>query len=325
MKNLVTNIYSHSSDLPEMPYLNYFHSKALFELCEQTPRQKPYMVVVSTSEGRILCHLLAVIRYRSSWFPPYLYMHCRIHGTGEYEESEYRQDELFGLMLQMLNKKMLLRVLYTEFGNLGNKMFGYKQFRQNGYFPVHWMSIHNSLHNKAPEERLSDKMKHRIANAEKRGVISSIVETDEDFHSFSRLMHMHNVLKPKRYIPDEAFFKGLQKSGHGQLFLTKYRDHVVGCCACAFSGKNAYLWYSAFRRKSFHTLHPDVMTIWNAIKYAYQQHYDHIVFMDVGLPFRKNPFREFILRFGGKPVSTNRWFHINISWFNSLFSFFYRE
>jgi hypothetical protein len=45
----------------------------------------------------------------------------------------------------------------------------------------------------------------------------------------------------------------------------------------------------------------------------------------VGLPFRKNTFRDFILRFGGKPVSTFRWFRCSIRWINSLLKWIYRD
>ena len=48
-------------------------------------------------------------------------------------------------------------------------------------------------------------------------------------------------------------------------------------------------------------------------------------FMDVGLPFSKNPFREFILRFGGKEQSTYRWFRFSIRWVNKLLRWLYRE
>ena len=325
MKDLKVVLYIHSSDLPPMECRNYFHSKAYFELCEQASRMKPYMATVQTADGTVVAHMIAVVRRRSSWLPPYLYRHCRIHGDGDYTDCDYKRDELFGLMLKGLSRTIIGRAFYTEFSNLSQKMFGYRQFRQNGFFPVRWMSIHNSLHSKAPEERLNEKMVRRIEQAMRKGVTTAIVESDSDFKEFSKLLRHHHLLKPKRYIPGDTFFRLLQQSGNGQLFVTRYKGHVVGCCACAFSGGNAYLWYSAFRRKSFAAVHPDVMTIWGAIQYAYRQHYEHIVFMDVGLPFRRNPFREFILRFGGKPVRTYRWFHCSINWLNRLLSWIYRE
>lgn len=304
---------------------NFFHSSQLFQLAGQTPRQKPYLALAEDTNGRIWGQLLAIVRYRSSWFPPYFYMHCRILGEGSYLPECSNKSELFSRMLHALREKIGNRILYIEVSNLSQKMFGYKEFRLQKFFPVHWMSIHNSLHSRAPEERISQRMHKRIVHAYARGVVTEEVKTEEDFHAFSKLMHHHNWLKPKRYIPDNAFFLFMQQQGYGRLYVTKYRDLVVGCSAVAYSGQNAYLWYSAFRRKSFAFVHPDILTIWHAIKDSYQRGYEHIFFLDVGLPFKKNPFRDFILRFGGKPVSTYRWFHVNIGWVNSLLSWIYRN
>lgn len=54
---------------------------------------------------------------------------------------------------------LLHRVLPNE-----QKMLGYREFRKLGYVPIAWQEIHNSLHSKLPQERLSDK---QIAMIEK--------------------------------------------------------------------------------------------------------------------------------------------------------------
>lgn len=325
MNELVATIYSDSADLPDFECRDFFHSKSLFLLFEHTPRQKAYMAIVRTADGRTVGHMLAVVRYRVSLIPPYIYSHCRVIGEGEYKECEYSANELFEVALRALTKKLHNRVLYIEVSNLSTKMFGYKLFRELSYFHVRWMSIHNSLHSMPPEDRLSEKMRRRIDNAYSKGVVTKEVENDDELEAFYRLLKQHNRFKLKRYIPDEAFFRGIVETEHGRLFVTKYKNKVIGCCACVYSGSNAYLWYSAFLRKSFIVVHPDIVTIWHAIKFAYDNGYDHIVFMDVGLPFRKNPFREFILRFGGKPVSTYRWFRFSLKWLNGIISWIYRD
>ena len=53
------------NELPEMDDSNFFHSRQLFEIAKQTPRQKPYMVLAINHEKRILAHLLGIVRYRS--------------------------------------------------------------------------------------------------------------------------------------------------------------------------------------------------------------------------------------------------------------------
>lgn len=327
MKNLVTTIYTRADDLPEMECRNFFHSKMLFALLEQTPRQQPYMAVVADSSGRILGHLLAVVRYRLSALSLPLCAHCRILGEGEYiaEDSGFTVTGLFGELLDALTSRLSSSVLYIEISNLSGKMLGYKQLRDAGYFPVHWMSIHNSLHSRAPEERISRKMAKRIERSYRKGVVTAEVDGEQELEAFCSLLRWHNRFKVKRYIPDCAFFRGLMQTGCGRLFVTRYKGRVVGCCACVYSEGNAYLWYFAFLRKSFSMVHPDVMTVWHAVKYAHSHGYAHIHFMDVGLPFSKNPFREFILRFGGKPVSTYRWFRFSARWLNSIVSWIYRR
>lgn len=324
MNELTTTIYRKLDNLPPLDDTNFFHSRRLFQICKEASRQKPYMVVVTNEKGQVVSHLLGIIRYRTFLFP--LLIHCRVLGEGVYYHDDiYPRDQLFGLMLEALTRLLNKRTFYMEVSNLSQKMTGYRQLKKQQYFPVHWMSIHNSLHSHAPEERISEKLQKRIDNARAKGVTTNEVTNEADFAAFSQLLRKHNLLKPKRYIPDDLFFRRIMEGDDGRLFVTKYHQRVIGCAAVVYSEGNAFLWYSAFKRKSFITVHPDVMTIWDTMQDCYQRGFDHMCFMDVGLPFSKNPFREFILRFGGKEQSTFRWFRFSIRWLNSLLRWLYRE
>ena len=316
-------IYEHASDLPELPCGNYFHSPELMELCEQTPRHRPFMVVVTGDDGHVACYMLAVERVKATLLPPYFYRHVRVLGDGVYAHE--KSEQLFSLMVSTITERLQGRVLYMELSNLQQKMFGYGSLRQAGYFPVRWMNIHNSLHSRTPEERITSQQRRRVETAIGRGVSTKRVETDAEFKDFSKLLRHHNWLKPRRYIPNDAFFRGMMEAGRCDLFITTYKDMTIGCSVCAYSEGDAYMWYSASRRKSFAALHPNAVTFWNTIRYAHQRGCQHIRFMDVGLPFRKNPYRDFILSFGGKEVSTFRWFRISIRWVNRLASWLWRE
>jgi hypothetical protein len=212
-----------------------------------------------------------------------------------------------------------------EVSHLTQKMFGYAPLRAAGYFAVRWMSIHNSHHSHTPEERINERQFQRIKSAMARGIETHEVESEEDFKRFFRLLHRHYWFKPRRYIPSEVFFKELQKSGHCKMLISTYKKKTLGCSIYVYSDGDAYLWYSASRRKSYAALHPNAVTYWNTIRYTYNDGCQHIRFMDVGLPFRRNPYRDFILSFGGKEVSTLRWFRINIKWINKLASWLWRE
>jgi len=313
------DIYEQSSLLPPLDGGNFFHSRELMELCEQTPRQRPYMAVASDDDGRPVAHLLAIVRSRRSWMPPYLYGHVRIYG-----DNGCRADH-FGMLVEALTDRLEHHSFYMEVSHLSAKMYGYRELKAVGFFPVRWMSIHNSLHSRTPEERISQRQLRRIEAAHRRGAETKEVETDDEYRAFSQLLRHSGWLKPHRYLPPDDFFKGLAAKGHCRLLITTFRQKVIGCAVVAYSRGDAYLWYSAARRKSFAPLHPNAVTLWAAIKHSHAHGLAHIRFMDVGLPFRKNAYRDFIMQFGGKEVSTYRWFRFSYGWLNRLASWLWRE
>jgi len=316
-------IHTDTATLPTLPEGSYFHSRELMELCLRTPRHKPYMVVVTDDDGEVVAHLLAVERYRYVWMPPLLHRHVRILGEGIYRDKP--DNMLFSMMIHALTKRLSSRSMYMEVSHLSQKMFGYAPLRAEGYFPVKWMNVHNSLHSKTPEERIMPRQLEHVTQAIERGVETHEVKTDEDFKAFSRLMRRHYWLKLRRYLPDNAFFKGMMDEGHCKILLTTYKGKTVGCSVMVYSEGDAYLWYTASRRKSYASLHPNGVTFWNSIRQAHKDNCQHIRFIDVGLPFRRNPYRDFILSFGGKEVSTLRWFRISFRWLNKLASWLWRE
>ena len=312
--------------MPSVESQTFFHSKSLFDLYKNTPRHHPIMAIAHDEGGNVIGVLLAVVRSRFSWIPPYLYWHCRILGEGEYRlKCGIKKEEVFDDMLKAITHRVRHKVLYVEVSDISTKMFGYKVFRSNGYFPVRWMSIHNSLHSMPPEDRMTERTLRHISHASDKGITITEATSPEDVRQAYKLLHSHNRLKPKRFIPKIQFFKQLAASDNGHLMLTRLKGTAIGCSAIVYSRGNAYLWYAAFLRKRFLTFHPDEMTIWGAIKKAKEDGCRHIYFMDVGLPFRRNSFREFILRFGGKPVSTYRWFMVTNSILNRLLSWLYSD
>lgn len=326
MDKWTVRIYASGDELPDgLREDNFFHSPQFFHICRQTPRHKPYMLTTEDEDGRIVAQMLALVRYRTSWLPPFLYMHCRVLGEGVFEPHlQTDRAEIFGLMLKALKRRMSRWTLYIEVSHLTQKMFAYRQFRENGFFPVKWMSIHNSLHSHTPEERITPKLLKRINTAYQKGIVTDMVHDEKDFTAFTRLLRHHNWLKPKRYIPSDAFFRHLWESDDARLYVTRFHGYVIGCSLVVLSRRQAYLWYAAYRRKSFARLRPRTLTIWHTLKEAEREHCEHMYFMDVGLPLSRNYFRDFILRFGGKPVSTYRWFHCPVKWLNALLSWLFR-
>ena len=323
MNDIHVVIVSKGKDLPPIQGKGFFHSEALFRMIENTPGQRPYMAIAYDG-GEVVGHMLVMLRRRGSLFPPYLFTQGRVYGEGEYA-TDCDKETVFGLMLNKIVRKLKYGTcLYIEFSDIGSKMFGYAKFRANGFFPIHWMEVHNSLHSMPPENRLTPKMGRKLAKAKETKLDTTIASTDKEYDVFFRILKGYVSFKIRRFIPDPNLFRRLREYGNCDLFITKSDGKIVSGCICVYSEGNCYLWYMASKRK-LHIKRANAMTVWTAIKHAYDNKYQHIYFMDVGLPFKKNRFREFILGFGGKPVGKYRWFRCSFRWVNKLLSWIYRD
>lgn len=317
------DIITKSEHLPLLDESDFFHSSELFRIQEKVSGMMPYMVVVSSDEGKVLSHMLATLRRRGVWFPPYLFSQGRVYGEGVYADGVDRE-ELFSMMLEGITKIFHKRMcLYVEFSNLSRKMFGYRAFRTNGYFPVAWMNIHNSLHSVEPELRLDEKDLQVLGKSREAGVSTRQTLDSKDIHAFYKLLKSYYRFRPQRYVPAERFFHELVKSEKGIVHVTEYKGRIVGGTALAYSLNDAFLWFETYRKKRYPLLNIDFITVWHAIRQAFDMKRNHIYFLNVGLPFSKSHYRDFILKFGGKPVSTFRWFHFTFGWINRILSWVY--
>ncbi len=317
--------YRKGNKLPPLPGKNLFHSVELFHVYEQTPGYDPYMIVTFEKGLPIAC-LLAVIRKSVRHFPPSIIKRCEVYGEGDYFSGK-NQEELFGTMLTHLTQIVSQCCFLIEIRNLNNPLFAYKHFRANGFFPTNWLRIHNSLHSKSPEMRLSASRKRQIKRAEKNGATLHIAETEEEIRNFAKMLHNNYSAKIQKHFPDKRFFQQAilqnRKKEFCKIFLVKYNEKIIGGSVCLFSNQNAYLWFSGGMTKRYPLQYPGVMAVWKALTYAYEQGYQHMEYMDVGLPFKKHGYRNFILRFGGIQHNTHRWFRFRWNWLNKLLTKIY--
>lgn len=319
--------YYRGSEIPDFPGTNTFHSKELFQIYEETPGYTPLLIMAS-EDGKPIARLLAAIRKSIRMFPPSLIKRCEVYGTGEYLTAEADKEKIFGEMLEHLTTEVLRSSFLIEFRNLENAMFGYKYFRSNKYFPVNWLRVRNSLHSmKKTEDRFSPSRIRQIKKGLKNGAKVEEAHTVEEIHDFSRMLHKVYSSRIRRYFPANDFFRHMNnmliKGQQAKIFVVKYKEKIIGGSVCIYSGDDAYLWFSGGMRKTYALQYPGVLAVWKALEDAHQRGFRHMEFMDVGLPFRKHGYRDFVLRFGGKQSSTRRWFRINWSWLNKLLVKFY--
>lgn len=327
MKPIRLMTYRRGSILPPLPEDSLPNSSELFHIYEQTAGYAPILIVASIDDKPI-AKLLAVIRKSVRLFPPSFIKRCELFSTGEYFGNILPQDELFGMMLKHLTQEVLKDCFLIEVRNLPSALFGYKYFRDNRYFPVHWLRVYNSLHSLSPEERLDSFRLRQIKRVLKLGVTLKLAENEAETEEGLQMLRRNYSSKIRKHFPDLQLFRLLSQEQSeietGHTFLVKYKGKIIGASFCMYSGESAYLCFSFGLRKTYAWLHPNLMAIWAAITYAHQQGYRHFEFVDAGLPFRKVGYRNFILCFGGKQVSTRRWFRFRWTWLNKLANWLYR-
>lgn len=315
--------YYHADEVPPLPGESTFHSTALFRIYEATPGYRPFLVVASEGD-RPVSKMLAVVRKGGRSLIPNLLCRCEVFGTGEYfEESTHPREVLFEQMLERVTAEALPESFMIEFRDLSHPLFGYGAFSRNDYIPVSWLRVYNSLHSvERAEERFSTSRIRQVKRGLKSGATVEEARTPEEVEAFTTMLHANYSLKIRRHFPDRLFFGQLAQMAAGErqsrIFVVKYRGRVIGGSVCIYSGTTAYLWFSGGLRKSYALQYPGILAVWRAMTDAKEHGYDHFEFMDVGLPFQSHGYRDFVLRFGGKQVSTRRWFRFRWSWLNRL-------
>ena len=170
--------YRKGNAIPPLPGTSIFHSTELFHVFEMTRGYEPLLIVAYIG-NRPVGKLLAVIRKSVRLFPPAIIKRCEIYGTGEYFDEAQNKEDLFGEMLEHLTNEVLCKSFLIEFRNLENPLFGYKAFRKNNYFAINWLRVRNSLHSKAPYERLSMSRRRQINKALRNGAIMEIADNEK--------------------------------------------------------------------------------------------------------------------------------------------------
>lgn len=321
MKPIRLLTYQKGDLLPSLPDSSFSHSTTLFHIYEQTPGYSPILIVAFIGE-QVVAQWLSVIRRSTRMFPPSIIKRCEIYGNGDYYNKSLDKENLFGQYIKHLTNKVLDKCFLIEFRNLSAPLFGYRYFRENHYFPVNWLRVYNSLHSLPPIQRITSSRKRQINKAVKNGVYIQTAETEEELSTFLKILKKSYSSKIRKHFPALDLFHLLIKQNKeheiAKVFLVKHKENIIGGSFCIYTDNNAYFCFSGSIRKTYTRLYPGVMAIWAAITYAYENGYQHFEFTDAGLPFKKNGYRNFILSFGGKQVSTRRWFRFRWNWLNQI-------
>lgn len=312
--------YEKSELLPALPEKNVFHSVSFFRVLEQTPGYTPAMLVAFDGD-RPVGNMLYI--ERKIWFIAGYFRKCVIFDCGEYFDTDIKHELIFDEFLSYFTSRNKTKYVVIEFRNLSESLFGYRFFRQNRYFPIRRLRVINSIHHATIDKWMSSSRKKQIQQALRNGVVMGTVENETQLNEFFRMLKNYYSSKVFKYLPGIDFFKAIQniqdkKKEIGKIFTVSYNNRIIGGACCLFSEDMAYLLFSGGMRKSYPTLYPGVMAVWNAMLYSREKGYSHFEFIDAGLPFKKYSYRDFILRFGGKQLGTRRWYRLKWPWLNRI-------
>lgn len=317
----LTTFYS-GEQLPALPGQNVWHSNELFRLYEATKGYTPFLIVAYVDE-RPVAKLLCAVRDRSRWLPFAWARRCIVYGTGECLDEQLDWETVFGELLVRMTQEAERHASVIEYRNLDNALFAYKQFRLHHYFPVNWLRVRNSLHNLAqPMERFSPSRRKQVRRGLASGAVCVEAVSQAEVERFARLLKRYYPVRIRRHLPTEDFFSELGRRPElrrrVKVLLVKYKQRIIGGSVCLLSGRDVYLLFSAGWRKLYPKQYPGVLAVWGSLEYACQNGYDHLEFIDVGLPFQKHGYRRFILQFGGMQRSTRRWFRLQCPFINKI-------
>ena len=311
--------YSSSDDLPILPGKNIFHSSEFFRILEKTSGHKPIMFVAYDGD-KVVGKVLAVTRRLSRLFP--LRKRTVVYGLGDYFSDEQTNEKVFSEILSYLVTVHKETTTLFEFRNLEKSLSGYKYFRQNGFFPVKWLRVVNSIHHSTLDKWMYGSRKRQIARGLENGAEMCVANTSEEIREMFDMMKKYYSSKLYRYFPDLGFFESLIKYNIdkevAQIFMVKYKGKIIGGSVCLFSEDVAFLVFSGGMSKSYRLQYPGVLAVWKAMVYSKEKGYRHFEFINAGLPFKKIGYRDFILGFGGMQLSSRRWYKLKIEWLNRL-------
>lgn len=216
--------YGRSEDIPPLPGKNVFHSTELFRVLEQTDVYRPLLAVAYDGDepvGKLLC----IIRRKSRWLR--ISYKTFSYGTGEYFGKRWKPEEVFGEILTYLTRYYGGYSWMVEFRNLEDSLFGYRYFRQNGYFPIRWLRVRNSLHHHRIDKWMSQSRRRQIQRGLANGAVMEEVESEADIRSLFTMLDHYYSSKLHHYFPDIGFFLSLLTESSGKKKWAKCLRCVI--------------------------------------------------------------------------------------------------
>lgn len=312
--------YYNKKDLPDLEDKNFFHFTSSFDWYGDISYYKPLMIVVFIDEKPV-ASISALIMRINRFLYGSAFKRCYISQKPSFYINNLNEIEVFDILISTLVKEVGRRVLYIEYRNINSPTFGYKGFRDNGFYYAKWISVFNSLQKKRDIwNQLSSTRKNQVNKAIRKGVVMEQVTTKEELRDIytlinkSRNWKVFNRFPPYQYF--ENFLEHYVSNNKGRIVVAKYKDRIIGGAILGFQKKKVCVLYFWGKDKSHKFLNPTVYTLFSSMEMAEKEGYEVFDFMDSGYLNIRAGKPRFLLQFGGKSKATRRWYRFNWRFMN---------
>lgn len=307
--------YYKQEELPPIDDVKFFHYASSFDWNKNISYYKPLMFIVFDEEKPVAAMFALIMRINRFLYGS-VFKRCYISQQPAFFDENVHKIKIFDLLISTLVKEVGNKAYFIEYRNLGDAIFGYKGFRENGFYSVKWINVRNSLQRKRTVwEQLSASRKNQVNKAKAKGVAIEEVTSHDKLREIYKLIDksknwkIANRFPPYQYF--ENFFNYYICQGKGKILIARYNEKIIGGIILGFERKNVYALYFWGKEKSHKMLHPTVFTIYSAMEMAEKEGYEYFDFMDSGYLNVNAGKPRFLLQFGGKPQATRRWYRFN--------------
>ena len=236
--------YYKKENLPPLEDVNFFHYASSFDLYEKMPCYRPLMIVAFDEEKPVACMFALIKRLHRFLFGP-LFKKCYVSQKPSFFSDDIPQEEIFHQLVEMLLHEVQYKVFFIQFRNLDDPIFGYKAFRDHGFYSIKWISIKNSLQRKRKIwAQLSSSRKNQVNKAKRKGVIVEELSSEDELPEVYRCIKKETRCRTFGYSPSYQyltnFYRNYVRQNKGKIFVTKYGQKTIGGIILGFEKSTVY-------------------------------------------------------------------------------------
>ena len=289
------------------PHGNIFQTPQMFEIYENTPKFRPFVLIVKNENKQIVGCLIAVIQQQYNGILGILSARSIVNG-GPLVDND--NPKIMDLILNKYNQLIKQNAILTQFRNSFDLLEFNDSFQKNGYnFKSHLNYIIDLT--KGQEvvwKEISDGRKNKIKKAVKTGLSVTALEhniTDEQIDEGYNIIKM---VYDRADLPlaNKQLIVNAVKTNSIVLFLVKYEQQTIGCRFAFKYNDELYGWYAGSYTK-YYSMFPNDLLIWETLKWGIENGYKSFDYGGAGNPNKHYGVRTFKAQTGGMLVNYGRY------------------